>query len=52
MTRKSAFLEDRGVVRVSGEDAAGFLHNLVTNDVEALEIGQARYAALLTPQGK
>ncbi len=52
MTRKSAFLDDRGVVRVSSEDAAGFLHNLVTNDVETLEIGGARYAALLTPQGK
>ncbi|HEY1941961.1 MAG TPA: folate-binding protein [Roseiarcus sp.] len=52
MTRKSAFLEDRGVVRVSGEEAAGFLQNLLTNDVEGLGLGEARYAALLTPQGK
>ena len=36
MTRKSAFLEDRGVVRVSGDDAADFLQNLLTNDVERL----------------
>ena len=52
MTRKSAFLEDRGVVRVSGEEAAAFLQNLLTNDVETLGLGEARYAALLAPQGK
>jgi folate-binding protein YgfZ len=45
-------LADRGVVEVSGEDAAKFLHNLVTNDVANLTPGGARYAALLTPQGK
>jgi folate-binding protein YgfZ len=45
-------LDDRGVARVAGAEAAHFLHNLVTNDVEALEIGASRFAALLTPQGK
>ncbi len=45
-------LEDRGVVRVAGVDAAHFLQNLVTNDVDGLEIGALRFAALLTPQGK
>jgi tRNA-modifying protein YgfZ len=45
-------LADRGVVEVSGEDAAKFLHNLVTNDVAGLAPGAARFAALLTPQGK
>lgn len=45
-------LEDRGVIDVSGEDAARFLHNLVTNDILSLTAGQARFAALLTPQGK
>ena len=52
MTPSAAFLEDRGVVRVSGEDAASFLQGLLTNDVETLEPGEARYAGLLTPQGK
>jgi len=52
MSRKAAFLADRGVVSVSGEDAAGFLQGLLTNDVEKLAPGAARYAALLTPQGK
>jgi tRNA-modifying protein YgfZ len=52
MSRKSASLEDRGVVRVSGADAVSFLQGLLTNDVERLTLGEARYAALLTPQGK
>ncbi len=52
MTNTAALLEDRGVVRVSGEDAATFLQGLLTNDVEKLQPGEARYAGLLTPQGK
>ena len=52
MSKKAAMLEDRGVVSVAGVDAAGFLQGLLTNDVECLESGEARYAALLTPQGK
>jgi tRNA-modifying protein YgfZ len=49
---KAALLPDRGVVKVTGQDARRFLHGLVTTDVNALTPGQARYAALLTPQGK
>lgn len=45
-------LKDRGVIEVSGEDAAKFLHNLVTNDIASLKMGEARFAALLAPQGK
>ena len=52
MTIHSVQLEDRGVLRVAGEDAASFLQGLLTNDVESLTAGEARYAALLTPQGK
>ncbi len=52
MSTKAAMLEDRGIVRVGGEDAASFLQGLLTNDVETLAGGHARYAALLTPQGK
>jgi folate-binding protein YgfZ len=48
----SAFLPDRGVVRVTGEEAAKFLQGLVTCDVEAIPEGEARFGALLTPQGK
>ena len=52
MHKKAAMLEDRGVIRVGGADAAAFLQGLLTNDVERLQPGEARYAALLTPQGK
>ena len=52
MTQKAVLLDDRGVVRVSGEDAASFLQGVLTNDVEELGSREARYAALLTPQGK
>ena len=52
MTIHKAILHDRGVLRVAGEDAVGFLQGLLTNDVEGLAVGAARYAALLSPQGK
>ncbi|SIQ66221.1 MULTISPECIES: folate-binding protein YgfZ [unclassified Bosea (in: a-proteobacteria)] len=45
-------LIDRGIIRVSGEEARDFLQNLVTNDMEAVTPGHAGYGALLTPQGK
>lgn len=49
---KAAFLPDRGVVKISGEDARNFLNGLVTTDVGALQPGLGRFGALLTPQGK
>src|SRR6476660_10408278 len=49
---KAAFLPDRGVVKVSGEDARTFLIGLVTIDVTLLQPGLGRFGALLTPQGK
>ena len=52
MHKKAAMLEDRGVISVSGVDATSFLQGLLTNDVERLHPSEARYAALLTPQGK
>ena len=49
---KAAFLPDRGVVKVSGEDARNFLNGLVTTDATLLRPGLGRFGALLTPQGK
>ncbi len=49
---KAAFLPDRGVVKVSGEDARNFLNGLVTTDLTKLKPGEGRFGALLTPQGK
>src|SRR5262249_28194040 len=49
---KAALLPDRGVVKVAGEDARTFLNGLLTTDIGAVTPAQARFAALLTPQGK
>src|SRR5471030_938094 len=49
---QAAFLPDRGVVKVAGEDARNFLNGLVTTDVTLLQPGLGRFGALLTPQGK
>jgi folate-binding protein YgfZ len=49
---RAAILPDRAVLRVSGDDARHFLQNLITGEVEKLAIGEACFAALLTPQGK
>ena len=49
---KAAFLPDRGVVKVSGEDARNFLNGLVTSDITEVQPGLGRFGALLTPQGK
>lgn len=49
---KSAFLPDRGVIKVAGEDARNFLNGLITTDVDKLKPGLGRFGALLTPQGK
>ena len=49
---KAAHLPDRGVVKVVGDPARGFLQGLLTADVDKLGPDDARFAALLTPQGK
>jgi folate-binding protein YgfZ len=45
-------LVDRGVIRVSGNDARDFLENIVTNEMDDVTEGRAGYGGLLTPQGK
>lgn len=45
-------LIDRGVIRVSGENARDFLQNIVTNEMDEVTPERAGYGALLTPQGK
>jgi folate-binding protein YgfZ len=45
-------LDDRGILAVSGPDRRPFLQGLVSNDVDKVSPTSARYAALLTAQGK
>jgi tRNA-modifying protein YgfZ len=49
---QAALLPDRGVLKVAGDDARRFLNGLASNDMTKVAPGTARYAALLTPQGK
>lgn len=48
----TAFLSDRGVLRVSGADARSFLQNILTGDIAGVTPDRAAFAALLSPQGK
>lgn len=45
-------LENRNLVRISGEEATEFLNGLITCDVLVLAEKQAAFGALLSPQGK
>ena len=45
-------LTDQGLIRASGADAATFLHNLLTNDINGIAAGGARFAGLCTAKGR
>ena len=45
-------LPDRAIVVVEGDDGESLLNRLFTNSVLDMRVGTARYAALLSPQGK
>jgi tRNA-modifying protein YgfZ len=45
-------LPERAVIALKGESVVAFLQNLLTCDLEGFLPGEARYGALLSPQGK
>ena len=47
-----AHLPSRSLIALGGEDWRSFLQGLITQDVETLAGGEARFGALLTPQGR
>lgn len=47
-----AELKSRALIAIRGPDWRSFLQGLITQDVEALQAGEARFGALLTPQGR
>jgi tRNA-modifying protein YgfZ len=49
---KIALLPDRGVVSVTGADAAKLLQGVITNDMDLITERGALHAGLLSPQGK
>ena len=52
MNNNVYILEDRSVLYINGEDAKGFLQNLISNDIEKVTENSSCFASLLTPQGK
>lgn len=47
-----AAITDQGLIAVTGEDAASFLHSQLTNDVQHLGTGEARLAGYCSPKGR
>ena len=45
-------LTDLGLIALTGDDAASFLHNQLTNDVEHLSVNEARLAGYCSPKGR
>lgn len=45
-------LTGRGLIRVTGDDAARLLHAMCTNNVQAMQPGDALYAFFLNAQGR
>ena len=45
-------LEDRGLISISGEDAKDFLPNIITNNIQKVNLTNSIFSALFTPQGK
>jgi folate-binding protein YgfZ len=45
-------LTDFGLITATGDDAASFLHNQLTNDVDHLSLQEARLAGYCTPKGR
>jgi folate-binding protein YgfZ len=52
MDSGASLLADRGVMRIAGGEATAFLHRLATNSILGIRMGEGRYAAILTAQGK
>jgi len=47
-----AVLPSRALIAIGGPDWRSFLQGLITQDVETMAPGEARFGALLTPQGR
>jgi tRNA-modifying protein YgfZ len=46
------WLDDRALLRISGDDVRGFLQGLLTQDLKSVALDAPRWSGLLTPQGK
>ena len=51
-TNNIYILEDRGILYINGKDSKTFLQNIISNDIEKVNINSSIFSSLLTPQGK
>jgi len=49
---ETTILDDRGFVKINGEEAKSFLQNIVTNDIEKITDNMTLFSSIFTPQGK
>jgi folate-binding protein YgfZ len=52
MENDQIILEESGLISISGEDSKEFLQNIITNNVEKVDLTNSIFSALLSPQGK
>ena len=49
---ETTILDDRGFIKINGEEAKSFLQNIVTNDIEKIADKLTLFSSIFTPQGK
>ena len=49
---ETTILDDRGFVKINGDEAKSFLQNIVTNDIEKVSDNVTLFSSIFTPQGK
>ena len=49
---ETTILDDRGFIKINGDEAKTFLQNIVTNDIEKITDNLTLFSSIFTPQGK
>ncbi|RZO48408.1 MAG: folate-binding protein YgfZ [Candidatus Pelagibacterales bacterium] len=49
---ETTILDDRGFVKINGDEAKSFLQNIVTNNIEKITDNFTLFSSIFTPQGK
>ena len=49
---ETTILDDRGFIKINGDEAKSFLQNIVTNDIEKITDSLTLFSSIFTPQGK
>ena len=49
---ETTILDDRGFIKINGDEAGSFLQNIVTNDIEKITDSLTLFSSIFTPQGK